>query len=261
MGCQDTPQSHPNLVWDESLGVNAPDFWVVALAHEIRNPLSSVALAVDLLSEAVEGKPKARAVHDVLRDAVRHMSETIDDILDLCRSCRGKLMIARERVELSHVVSHAVKAARPLLTTKCHSLLIHLPPPTIFLDVQASRLQQIISNLLTNAAKYTDPGGHISLLAEVNGETLAITVCDDGGGIDPQLLPYVFDPFWQGTPGSCRRDGIGLGLAIVKCLVQLHGGTVTAHSYGLGHGSSFVVALPVATHEEHQSERSADTSC
>jgi signal transduction histidine kinase len=240
--------------------VNPAEFWVAALAHEIRNPLSGVALAVELLAEAVEEKPEARAVHDVLRDAVRHMSETIDDILDLCRSYRGKLIIARERVELSQVVSRAVKAARPLLTKKRHSLVVHLPPTTS-VDVQASRLQQIISNLLTNAAKYTDPGGHISLLAEVNGETLAITVCDDGGGIDPQLLPHVFDPFWQGTPGSCRHDGIGLGLAIVKCLVQLHGGTVTAQSYGLGHGSSFVVALPITTHEEHQSERSADTSC
>jgi CheY-like chemotaxis protein len=181
----------------------------------------------------------------IIARQVRHMGSLLDDLLDISRITRGVLALKNEPVDLSALMEAAIETAQPLLTAKQHAFRVEWPAEPIGLMVDPLRLTQVIANLLTNAAKYTNSGGHIVLGARSHPESIEIFVRDDGIGIAPSMLPKVFDMFSQIDTGNEHSEGgIGIGLALVKGFVELHGGTVQARSAGLKQGSEFVVRLP-----------------
>ena len=174
------------------------------------------------------------------------MTRLIDDLLDASRIQRGKLRLEKRPIELARVVAGAVEAARLRVSTRRHELTASLPPEALYLEADPTRLTQIFVNLLSNAARYTPDGGHIARSAERDGADVVVRVKDDGLGIPPDMLSKIFDPFTQAHHSELRsQEGLGIGLALVKGLVERHGGTVMAHSPGVGHGSEFVVRLPL----------------
>jgi CheY-like chemotaxis protein/two-component sensor histidine kinase len=184
----------------------------------------------------------------MLERQVGQMSRLVDDLLDMSRITRGKIELRRERVELASIVYQAVEAARGVYRSLGHDLQVTLPPDPVYLDADPMRLAQVIGNLLSNAAKFTDKGGHIELTVERHDGRAAIRVKDNGIGIAREHLPVIFDMFAQlDTSLERSRDGLGIGLTLVRTLVDMHGGSVDVHSEGLGHGSEFVVGLPVLT--------------
>jgi nitrogen-specific signal transduction histidine kinase len=217
---------------------------IAILAHELRNPLASIMLALHVLRERHTDGPMDRHACDAAERQARHMAQIIEQVLDLCRAGQDKLPLCKERVDLAAVVAGAVETAGAFLATRGHHLTVSLPPGPVSLVADPSRLNQILTNLLTNAAKYTDPGGEICLAAEVAAGGVVLQVRDNGMGIAPDLLPRVFDLFQQGAkPADQACGGLGIGLALVKSLVELHSGTVSAFSGGPGTGSQFVVRL------------------
>ena len=170
----------------------------------------------------------------------------VDDLLDVSRISRGKLELRKERVELAAVLNNAVETSRPLIESSGHELTVSVPPEPIFVDADVTRLAQVFANLLNNAAKYSERGGHIWLTAERQGSDVVVSVKDTGVGIPPDMLPKIFEMFTQ-VDRSLERSqgGLGIGLTLVKRLVEMHGGSVEARSEGHGRGSEFVVRLPV----------------
>jgi PAS domain S-box-containing protein len=223
------------------------DEFLAILGHELRNPLAPIVTALQLL--------RARDVPDIERERalierqVRHLLRLVDDLLDVARVARGGVDLRKRGVEIQEVVSAAVELASPLLEEKGHRLEVDLEPGlAVFGD--PARLTQVVANLLTNAAKYTNPRGRISVRAAREAGEAVIEVSDEGIGIAPDLLPRIFELFVQGGRGLDRRQGgLGLGLPIVKSLTALHGGRVEARSAGLGKGSSFIVGLPAMAGE------------
>jgi len=182
----------------------------------------------------------------VIQRQVARMALLLDDLLDIARITQGKLELKAERVKLTEVVDSAVEEVRPLLESKNHQLTVTLPSEELTLNADPLRLSQILSNLLTNAAKYTDPAGHINLSCGVQNGTLCLSVKDDGIGIAPQALTRIFEMFSQIDGAAARSEGgLGIGLALVKGLLELHDGTIEAKSDGLGRGSEFIVRLPL----------------
>jgi signal transduction histidine kinase len=175
------------------------------------------------------------------------MARLVDDLLDLSRIARGQVPLRRERLDLAAVVRLAVQTSEPLIQARNHRLTVSLPDRPLALEGDQARLVQVLTNLLNNAAKYTDPGGRIELSAGQEGDEAVVRVRDSGVGIPRDMLPRIFDLFMQ-VEGSRDRSqgGLGIGLALVRRLVELHGGTVSAHSTGPGRGSEFVVRLPLA---------------
>jgi CheY-like chemotaxis protein len=186
------------------------------------------------------------------------MALLLDDLLDVARITQGKLKLKRQSVALNGVIDAAVEAARPLIDGKNHHLAVTLPTARLDVDVDPLRLAQVLSNLLTNAAKYSDPGGTIELRVDAQNDGLDISVKDQGIGIAPQSLGQVFDMFSQVDSSSTRADGLGIGLALVKGLTELHGGNVEVNSAGLGRGSEFVVHLPLSVSRLAASNRTAE---
>lgn len=226
------------------------DVFLATLSHELRNPLAPIRTAVQLLARPGVEAQQTHWAHAVIQRQVTHMALLLDDLLDVSRITQGKLSLKRERVALPAVVDSAVEAARPLIDRKSHHLVVSLPDPPIHLVADPVRLSQVVSNMLTNAAKYTDPGGRIELAARLEAGTVALTVTDTGIGIAPDALPQVFEMFAQVHADRERADGgLGIGLALVKGIVDLHGGTVGATSDGIGCGTTFTVRLPVADDE------------
>jgi PAS domain S-box-containing protein len=223
------------------------DEFLATLAHELRNPLAPLRHALQLLHLA-DGDP---ALHEkargVMERQLAQMVRLIDDLLDVSRITRNKLQLRKERIELASVVQSAMEAIRPLIATSGHELTVALPPEPVHLDADPTRLTQIFTNLLNNAVKYTEPGGRIRLAAERQGSEVMVSVRDTGIGITDEHLPHLFEMFSQAAPALERSTGgLGIGLALVRGLVELHGGSVEAHSAGLGQGSEFIVRLPVA---------------
>jgi CheY-like chemotaxis protein len=178
------------------------------------------------------------------------MVHLVDDLLDLSRISRGKIELRKERVELARVVQQAVETSRPAVEQAGHALAVALPPGSLYVDADVTRLAQVFSNLLNNAAKYTDRGGHIELAVRREGGEAVVSVADDGVGIPAAMLPRVFEMFTQVDRNLERaQGGLGIGLSIVKRLVEMHGGTVEARSGGQGMGSEFVVRLPAVAPE------------
>jgi signal transduction histidine kinase len=223
------------------------DEFLATLAHELRNPLAPIRTSLHLLRYAgVDSPIRDRALEIVERQS-GHLVRLVDDLLEVSRITRGKLELRRKRVELSDIVQSAVETSRPLIESAAHELTVLLPTGSLLLDADPVRLSQVISNLLNNAAKYTDPGGRIQLAAQRDGQEVVIVVRDNGIGLSEELLPRVFEMFTQGD--SSRRHshgGLGIGLALVERLVHMHDGTVEVSSAGLGQGSAFTVRLALA---------------
>jgi PAS domain S-box-containing protein len=224
----------------------AKDEFMAILGHELRNPLSPIMTALHVLRlRGVEGGERERAV---IERQVQHLVRLIDDLLDVSRITGGKIELKRERIEASEIVARAVETTSPLLEQKQHQLLVNVPRSGLAVSGDPTRLAQVISNLIINAAKYTDARGRIGIQGARQGADVVIEVTDNGTGIAAELLPKVFEMFVQEHQESDRsQGGLGLGLAIVYNIVLLHRGTVTAESAGPGHGSKFTVRIPACS--------------
>lgn len=220
------------------------DTFLATLAHELRNPLAPMLPGVDVLLKAPHQTGRVVQVASMLRRQVDQMSRLIEDLLDLSRVTTGKIALRREQVALFEVIQRSVETAQPAIDAKHHRLSLKLPGTPVVLDADLHRLSQAISNLLSNAAKYTPPGGEIELSVEFPGDKLLrIRIKDSGIGIPNDSLDSIFDLFEQGERGS--SDGLGIGLTLVQTIARLHGGTVTAQSEGEGMGSELILDLPV----------------
>ena len=223
----------------------AKDEFMAMLGHELRNPLSPMLTALELMRlRAPEVLERERGI---LERQVQHLARLVDDLLDVSRVAQGKVELQRQTVELSSVVAAAVEQVSPLLEDRGHYLRISVPRNGLKVLADPARLGQVFFNLLHNAAKYTDPGGHITVAAHREGSEVVLAVRDDGVGIAPELRPRVFETFFQARQDVDRaKGGLGLGLALVKSLSALHGGRVEVESPGVGKGSTFTVRLPLA---------------
>jgi signal transduction histidine kinase/CheY-like chemotaxis protein len=225
----------------------AKNDFLATLAHELRNPLAPIRNALHLLQLKGPADPELVDARDIIDRQLRQMTRLVDDLLDIARISNGKLNLRRERIELAQVVQSALEISRPLIIARGHELTVSVPAEPIPLDGDLTRLAQVVSNLLNNAARYTEPGGRIWLTAERQGSDAVISVRDSGIGIAADILPRVFEMFIQAhRPQQQSEGGLGIGLTLVKRLVEMHGGTVNAGSNGPGTGSEFVVRLPVA---------------
>jgi PAS domain S-box-containing protein len=220
------------------------DEFLAMLAHELRNPLSSISNAVQLFGRA-GAEADLPWAKDVVHRQVRHLARLIDDLLDVSRISRGKIALRLEPVDLAPILADAVETVRPLLEERSHELSLSIASGGLRLVADAARLEQVLVNLLANAAKYTEAGGKIALSARREGGEVVVVVRDTGIGIAPELLPRIFELFVQGDRSAARSEGgLGIGLTLVQKLVQMHGGDVTAASEGPGAGSAFTVRLP-----------------
>lgn len=215
--------------------------FLAMLAHELRNPLAPIRSGIDLLT--VNGADTQ--ITDLMQHQVEHLVRLVDDLLDVSRMIKGRVELRTHPVLLSHVIDRAIDTASPLIAQNHHHLTVEIPEEPLVLDADPVRLGQVVSNLLANAAKYTQPGGQIWLTVQRQQQTVTISVRDTGVGMEPELLPYVFDLFRQSERSIDRsQGGLGIGLTVVKNLVELHGGSVAARSEGTGQGSEFIIQLP-----------------
>jgi signal transduction histidine kinase len=223
------------------------DEFLATLAHELRNPLAPLRNALRILDVAGGDPAAAKRARDMMDRQLQQMVRLVDDLLDVSRITTGKLAVRRERTELGAIVRNAIDTARPFIDARRHMLVKRTPREPVWLDADATRLAQVFSNLLNNAAKYTDPGGRIELVAEVVDASVVIRVTDNGIGIAPSMQNAIFEMFTQVDHSLERTQaGLGVGLTLAKRLIELHGGTIEATSDGLNRGSSFVVTLPIA---------------
>jgi PAS domain S-box-containing protein len=224
--------------------------FLAMLAHELRNPLAPLRNALYVLKQSPINDSTGKELRELMERQVRHLARLVDDLLDVSRITQGKIQLRQEVVDLVPLVSRTIEALRPAIASRHHELVVTLPDGPVRLEADPTRLEQVLTNLLTNAAKYTDPGGRIWLTVRREATDVVIRVRDSGAGIAPALLPHVFDLFVQ-ADGSPERSqgGLGIGLTLVRQLVEMHGGTVGAASAGLGKGSEFTIRLPVRVDE------------
>jgi PAS domain S-box-containing protein len=221
------------------------DEFLALLSHELRNPLAPILTAAQLIQ--LGGDAVTPRLTDVILRQARHLVRLVDDLLDVSRVARGKVALSKKALEIASVVAKAIEVTGPLLEQRRHQLYVSVPSEGLPVEADEVRLAQVISNLLTNAARYTPPGGRVDVTAAREGNEIVLRVRDSGIGIDPALLPDIFEMFVQGTRGPDRSEGgLGLGLSLVRTLTSLHGGGVSAHSDGPGRGSEFVVRLPAS---------------
>jgi PAS domain S-box-containing protein len=222
------------------------DEFLASMAHELRNPLAPIRNALEIMRLAGDNLAALHKGRAMIERQVTHLVRLIDDLLDVSRISRGKIRLRVEKVDVAQVVHAAVETSRPLIDASQHHLTISLPAKPVVVEGDPTRLAQVLLNLLNNAAKYTDPGGKISVMAAQEGEEAVFRVRDNGIGITPEILPHIFGMFTQAGRSEDRsQGGLGIGLALARGLVQLHGGTIEAHSEGSGRGSEFVVRLPL----------------
>jgi signal transduction histidine kinase len=220
------------------------DEFLAMLGHELRNPLAPIRNALHVLQVRPTDDPLVQQLHAMMARQVGHMARLVDDLLDASRLARGKIELRREPTDLALTFQRVVEAVRPLIEERRHHLEVRPPAEPVSLHADPVRLEQVLFNLLTNAAKYTEPGGRIELSGQREGGTVVLRVRDTGMGIRPEMLPRIFDLFAQDHGPERTGEGLGIGLTLVKSLVELHGGSVEAHSGGPGQGSEFVVRLP-----------------
>ncbi len=224
----------------------AKDEFLAMLAHELRSPLAPIRNAVQMLRLSADGDDRLNATTDMLTRQVAQLVHLVDDLVDVSRITRGKIDLVKQPVDVSTVVRQAIETVEPLIRVKRQELDVVIPSAGTVLEADATRLTQVVGNMLSNASKYSPVGGRIelTLAREDNGE-VAIRVRDNGIGIVAEQLPRIFDLFMQGDSSLERSaGGLGIGLTLVKTLVEMHGGTITAHSDGRGKGSEFIVRLP-----------------
>jgi len=221
------------------------DEFIAMLAHELRNPLAPIVNGLELMRLKTPADPEFVWCRDVIGRQVSHMCRLIEDLLDVSRITQGKIKLQLEHVEVAAIVARAVETIKPLIDTHRHELTVELPDHPVLVDGDPTRLVQVVGNLLSNAAKYTQDGGHIRVTLTSDEGTAEIRVKDDGVGLAPEILPKLFELFSQFEPTLNRsQGGLGIGLALVRRLAELHGGEAIAQSEGLGKGSEFIVRLP-----------------
>jgi PAS domain S-box-containing protein len=223
------------------------DEFLAMLAHELRNPLAPLRNALEVMRLAPGNAEAVRRAQDMMDRQVQQLARLVDDLLDVSRITLGKLELRRERLDLSAVLLSAVETSRPLIEAGRHALTLVPPPQPLAVDGDRTRLAQVLSNLLNNAAKYTPEGGRICLILERDGQQAVVRIQDSGVGIPAGMLSTIFELFSQGEESRhSAQGGLGIGLTLVRRLAELHGGSVEAHSDGSGKGSEFVVRLPLA---------------
>ena len=226
------------------------DEFLATLSHELRNPLAPIRNSLHILRMAGSLDPAVVQARAILERQVGHLVRLVDDLLEISRITRGKTELRRERIELAAVIGSAVETSRPLIDTAGHDLVLSIPTKDLSVDADPVRLSQVFANLLNNAAKYSEPGGTIWLSARREDAQVVVSVRDAGIGIAHDMLPRVFEMFAQEAGAMSRaQGGLGIGLTLVQNLVQMHGGSVEAHSAGRGKGSEFIVRLPLLTTE------------
>jgi len=233
------------------------DEFLATLAHELRNPLAPLRTGLQVLRLNPTGST-ADAAREMMERQLGHMVHLVDDLLDVSRISRGKVELKRERLSLKTIVESAIETSRPSIDEAHHTLTLKLPSEPVYIDGDLTRLAQAVSNILTNAAKYTPQGGRIELVAKQEATRAVISITDNGVGIPSELTTSVFEMFAQVNRNLNRsQGGLGIGLALVKRLIEMHGGTIEAQSPGAGKGSTFTIRLPIALPEEASLEESS----
>ena len=228
------------------------DDFLAMLAHELRNPLAPIRNAVQVMRHLGSQDPRLQEMRDVVDRQTDQLAHIIDDLLDISRIGLGKVVLRKEKADLLTIIGRAVETSRPFIDARGHRLTVSLPPESLPVEGDVIRLTQVVSNLLHNAAKYTETGGDIRVTAEGRGPEVQIRVKDNGIGIPTEALPHVFDLFNQSEHTLGRSEGgLGIGLTLVKNIVEMHGGTVRALSAGLGQGTEIVISLPAGTAPPH----------
>jgi PAS domain S-box-containing protein len=226
------------------------DEFLSMLAHELRNPLAPIRNALEVMRRCPPNDPRVGETRDMIDRNVTRLTRLVDDLLDVSRITLGKIRLEQEKVKLAAIVQEAIEISMPLIQSREHSLSVHLEDEALFVRGDATRLTQVVANVLNNAAKYTDDGGQISVTLSRQDDRAILRVKDTGIGIGPDILDSLFDPFTQADRSLDRsQGGLGIGLTVVRRLVELHGGNVTVFSEGPGLGSEFVIQLPIVTSE------------
>ena len=219
--------------------------FLAMLAHELRNPLSPIGMAASLLDRMPDATPQLHKLSRVIARQVDHMAKLLDDLLDAARISSGKITLSTQPLVLADVLQQAVETMQPSIQERRQSLQLELPPESVVVEGDQVRLTQVFTNLLANASKYTGDGGRLRLSARAQDGQVAVAIADNGNGIAPEIIPYIFDLFTQGPRSLARSEGgLGVGLNVVRNLVNMHAGSVTAESAGAGQGSCFTVRLP-----------------
>ena len=219
--------------------------FLAMLAHELRNPLSPIGMAASLLDRMPDATPQLHKLSRVIGRQVDHMAKLLDDLLDAARISSGKITLSTQPLLLADVLQQAVETMQPCIQERRQSLQLELPPESVVVEGDQVRLTQVFTNLLANASKYTGDGGSLHLTARADADQVSVAIADNGNGIAPEIIPYIFDLFTQGPRSLARSEGgLGVGLNVVRNLVGMHAGTVTAESAGAGLGSCFTVRLP-----------------
>jgi signal transduction histidine kinase len=235
----------------------AKDEFLAMLGHELRNPLAPIVTGLQLVR--LRGAPGLDNELTILERQAQHLIRLVDDLLDISRIAHAKIDLKRERLEVAGVIAAAIETASPLIEGRCHVLRVNVPSRGLEVSADRARLAQAISNLLNNAAKYTEPGGQLTVSAQRDGDRIAISVRDTGMGITRDMLPTIFNTFVQERQALDRsQGGLGLGLSIVRNLIELHGGTVEAQSEGRGRGSEFTIRVPAV--DARVAEETAQTA-
>ena len=235
--------------------------FLAVLAHELRNPLAPITTALELMRITESSGEDVRPLREMMERQVQQMVHLIDDLLDVSRISSGKIVLRKERLDVSSVVNTALEASRPLIDGARHELTLKLPDEPLEVEGDKTRLAQVLSNLLANAAKYTPEAGHIWLTVGQDGRQAVIRVRDSGMGIPAEMVPLIFEMFTQVDRNLGRsQGGLGIGLALVRSMVELHGGTVEASSDGPGKGSEFVVRLPLAPQRPDRPETNGESN-
>jgi signal transduction histidine kinase len=229
----------------------AKDEFLAMLGHELRNPLAPIITALQLMRmRGVGGAEKERLI---IERQANHLVKLVDDLLDVSRVAQGKVALHKQRVEIARVIGQAIETVSPSIEQKYHRLLVDVPPEGLAVLADPARLAQAVGNVLLNASKYTEPGGELRVAAHREGGDVVVTVVDNGIGIAADMLPLIFDLFVQERQALSRsQGGLGLGLAIVKSMMELHEGSVSAASEGIGSGSTFVLRLPALDDTAHE---------
>jgi PAS domain S-box-containing protein len=237
------------------------DEFLAMLAHELRNPLAPLRSSLEFLDLKMPRDAELRWACDLMERQVQLLTRLTDDLLDVSRITQGKVHLRKERVNLAAIVSRAVETSRPLIEGKKHTLTVAFPAEPLWLEADATRLAQVVSNLLNNAAKFTEAGGHITVAAEKADGFALVRVRDTGIGIPAELLPHIFDLFVQADRSLDRsQGGLGVGLTLVRRLVEMHGGSVSVSSGGAGQGSEFLIRVPVSPQASEASGTPSDRS-
>jgi signal transduction histidine kinase len=215
------------------------------LGHELRSPLAAIRNALHLLEHLGDDTVTREWVRSMMERQTQSIGRLVEDVLEVSRIEQGRILLRNQSLDLAQTVARAVETVRASVESCGHQLEVSLPLEPVALNADPGRLEQILTNLLNNAAKYMERGGRVWVMAEVQGAEVVLRVRDNGIGIDPEMLPHVFDPFWQlERTLDHSQGGLGIGLPLVRKLAEMHGGSASAYSAGLGHGSEFVVRLP-----------------